>query len=91
MNEILDKRKASDVTRRLAVVLMAPDSIGRPLIAPPGMPADRLMMLREALIKASRRSGVQSGGAEEKLGNRAGDGAGTGSHREKSCCRSRPT
>ena len=52
VNEILDKRKASDVTRRLAVVLMAPDSIGRPLIAPPGMPADRLTMLREALIKA---------------------------------------
>jgi tripartite-type tricarboxylate transporter receptor subunit TctC len=33
-------------------VLMAPDSIGRPLIAPPGMAADRLTMLREAMIKA---------------------------------------
>ena len=51
VNEILDKRKAPDVTRRLAVVLMAPDSIGRPLIAPPGLPADRLAMLREAMIK----------------------------------------
>lgn len=51
VNEILDKRKAPDVTRRLAVVLMAPDAIGRPLIAPPGMPADRLAMLREAMIK----------------------------------------
>ena len=52
VNEILDKRKASDVTRRLAVVLMAPDSIGRPLIAPPGLPADRLAILREALMKS---------------------------------------
>jgi len=52
VNEILDKRKAPDVTRRLAVVLMAPDSIGRPLIAPPGLPADRLAILREALMKA---------------------------------------
>ena len=52
VNEILDKRKASDVTKRLAVVLMSPDSIGRPLIAPPGLPADRLAMLREALMKA---------------------------------------
>jgi tripartite-type tricarboxylate transporter receptor subunit TctC len=51
VSEILDKRKAPDVTRRLAVVLMAPDSIGRPLIAPPGLPADRLAMLREAMIK----------------------------------------
>jgi tripartite-type tricarboxylate transporter receptor subunit TctC len=31
---------------------MSPDSIGRPLIAPPGMPPDRLAMLREALLKA---------------------------------------
>ena len=52
VNEILDKRKASDVTRRLAVVLMSPDSIGRPLIAPPGVPADRVAMLRDALMKA---------------------------------------
>jgi tripartite-type tricarboxylate transporter receptor subunit TctC len=33
-------------------VLMSPDSIGRPLIAPPGMLPDRLAMLREALLKA---------------------------------------
>ncbi len=52
VNEILEMRKAPDVTRRLAVVLMAPDSIGRPLIAPPAMPADRLAVLREALLKA---------------------------------------
>ena len=52
VNEILDKRKAPEVTRRLAVVLMAPDTMGRPLIAPPGMPADRLAMLREAMIQA---------------------------------------
>jgi tripartite-type tricarboxylate transporter receptor subunit TctC len=51
VNEILEKRKAPDVTRRLAVVLMAPDSIGRPLIAPPGMPAERLALLREAFMK----------------------------------------
>ncbi len=52
VNEILDKRKAPDVTRRLAVVLMAPDSTGRPLIAPPGLPPERLTVLREALMKA---------------------------------------
>jgi tripartite-type tricarboxylate transporter receptor subunit TctC len=52
VHEILEKRKAAEVTRRLAVVLMAPDSIGRPLIAPPGLAADRLTALREALLKA---------------------------------------
>src|SRR4029078_1133452 len=34
VNEILDKRKAPDVTRRLAVVLMAPDLTARRLTAP---------------------------------------------------------
>jgi tripartite-type tricarboxylate transporter receptor subunit TctC len=80
VNEILDKRKASDVTRRLAVVLMAPDAIGRPLIAPPGLPPDRLTILREALMKAlgdpefkaesdcekSDRTAAGRGGTDEK-------------------------
>lgn len=52
VSEILDKRKAPEITRQLAVVLMAPDAIGRPLIAPPGMPSDRLAVLRDALMKA---------------------------------------
>jgi tripartite-type tricarboxylate transporter receptor subunit TctC len=52
VNEILEKRKAPEVTRRLATVLMSPDSIGRPLIAPPSMPADRIATLRTAFMKA---------------------------------------
>ena len=52
VNEILDKRKATDVTRRLATVLMAPDAIGRPLIAPPGMAPDRVATLRDGFMKA---------------------------------------
>ena len=50
--EIMERRKAPDVTRRLASVLMSPDLIGRPLIAPPGIPADRVTTLRDALVKA---------------------------------------
>ena len=52
VSEILDKRKATDVTRRLATVLMAPDAIGRPLIAPPGMATDRIATLRDGFVKA---------------------------------------
>jgi tripartite-type tricarboxylate transporter receptor subunit TctC len=52
VSEILEKRKAPDVTRRLATVLTAPDAIGRPLIAPPGMAADRVATLRDAFTKA---------------------------------------
>ncbi len=52
VNEILDKRKASEVTRRLATVLMAPDAIGRPLIAPPGLAPDHAATLRDGFMKA---------------------------------------
>jgi tripartite-type tricarboxylate transporter receptor subunit TctC len=51
VHEIMDRRKAPDVTRRLAAVLMSPDLIGRPVIAPPGVPAERLAILRDGLAK----------------------------------------
>ena len=50
--EVMQRRNVPDVTRRLAIVLMSPDLIGRPLIAPPGVPADRLSILRDGLMKA---------------------------------------
>jgi tripartite-type tricarboxylate transporter receptor subunit TctC len=52
VNEILDQRKTPEVTRRLATVLMAPDAIGRPLIAPPALPPEHAAILREGFLKA---------------------------------------
>lgn len=52
VHELLDKRQAPELIRRLAAVLMGPDAIGRPLIAPPGVPPDRLAILRDALMKS---------------------------------------
>jgi tripartite-type tricarboxylate transporter receptor subunit TctC len=52
VHEIMERRKAPDVTRRLATVLMSPDLIGRPLIAPPGAPGERVSILRDGLMKA---------------------------------------
>jgi tripartite-type tricarboxylate transporter receptor subunit TctC len=50
--ELMEKRKAPEVTRRLATVLLSPDHIGRPLLAPPGLPPDRVATLRDAFMKA---------------------------------------
>jgi tripartite-type tricarboxylate transporter receptor subunit TctC len=50
--ELMEKRKAPEVTRRLATVLLSPDHIGRPLLAPPGLPPDRVVTLRDAFMKA---------------------------------------
>ena len=52
LHELMDKRKAPDVTRRLATVLLSPDTIGRPLAATPGVPAERVKLLRNAFNKA---------------------------------------
>lgn len=50
--ELMEKRKASDAMRRLAMVLLSPDSIGRPLATTPGVSPDRVKILREAFSKA---------------------------------------
>jgi tripartite-type tricarboxylate transporter receptor subunit TctC len=52
LNELMDKRKASEGTRRLATVLLSPDYIGRPLATTPGVPSERVKILREAFNKA---------------------------------------
>jgi tripartite-type tricarboxylate transporter receptor subunit TctC len=52
LHELMDKRKAPDVTRRLATVLLSPDYIGRPLATTPGVPPERVKMLRDAFNKA---------------------------------------
>jgi len=56
--ELIDRHKISDVTRRLAKVLFAPDDLGRPLFAPPGVPADRVKALRGGFMKVMNDADV---------------------------------
>jgi hypothetical protein len=44
--ELMDKNKSNETYRRLAKILLIPDDMG-----PPGMPADRLKMLRAGFNK----------------------------------------
>jgi tripartite-type tricarboxylate transporter receptor subunit TctC len=50
--ELMDKYKTPEVGRRLAQVILSGDELGRPMVAPPGIPADRVKVLREAYNKA---------------------------------------
>ena len=50
--ELMDKYKTSEVGRRLARVVLAGDELGRPMVAPPGVPADRVKILRDAYAKS---------------------------------------
>ena len=50
--ELMDKYKTADVSRRVAQVILAGNEYGRPMVATPGVPSDRVKILREAYSKA---------------------------------------
>jgi tripartite-type tricarboxylate transporter receptor subunit TctC len=52
LNELMDKYKTPEPVRRLAKVVLAADEFGRPIVLPPGVPTDRVKILREAFNKA---------------------------------------
>ena len=49
--ELMEKYKAPDATKRLAKVLLSSGDLGRPFMGPPGMPAERIKIFREAFTK----------------------------------------
>ena len=58
LNELMDKKKTADISRNVARVMLVSATLGRPLIGSPGMPADRIKILREAYLKTFQESDV---------------------------------
>ena len=50
--EIFDKENTADESRRVADVILRGGDFGRPMLAGPGTPLDRVNMLREAYVKS---------------------------------------
>ena len=46
--ELMEQEKAGDAKKRLARVVLGPGAFGRPILATPGIPADRVKALRDA-------------------------------------------
>jgi tripartite-type tricarboxylate transporter receptor subunit TctC len=46
--ELMDQYKTPEISRRLATVMLASNIFGRPWLTPPGVPAERVRILREA-------------------------------------------
>lgn len=65
--ELMDKYKTADVSRRVAHVILAGNEYGRPMVAPPGVPADRVRILREAYAKALKDSQLVEEAKQSKL------------------------
>jgi tripartite-type tricarboxylate transporter receptor subunit TctC len=49
---LMNEYKTPETSRRLATVVLAGGDFGRPMVAPPGVPSDRIKILREAYMKA---------------------------------------
>jgi len=52
IHELMDKYKTPEAGRRLVSVVLAGQDLGRPIMAPPGVPAERVKILRDAFMKA---------------------------------------
>ena len=50
--ELMETHKTPEATKRVARVLLSSGDLGRPFMTAPGIPADRLKVLREAFTKA---------------------------------------
>jgi len=46
--ELMDQEKGTEAKRRLARVVLGPGAFGRPILATPGIPTDRVKILRDA-------------------------------------------
>jgi tripartite-type tricarboxylate transporter receptor subunit TctC len=52
LNELMDKRKTPPISRNVARLMLVSATLGRPMIATPGTPAERVKVLRDAYFKA---------------------------------------
>jgi tripartite-type tricarboxylate transporter receptor subunit TctC len=52
VQELIEQYKTPDTTKQLANLVLASGEFGRPIISTPGVPADRLKILRDAFSKA---------------------------------------
>jgi tripartite-type tricarboxylate transporter receptor subunit TctC len=56
--ELMDQFKSPEVTRRVTRTVLASGDFGRPMVVGPGVPPDRVKILREAYAKAMRDPGL---------------------------------
>lgn len=73
--ELMDKYKTNDAGRRLAKVVLAAGDFGRPIVAPPALPAERLKLLRDTFDKIHKDPAYLADAEKRKLEIDADSGA----------------
>ncbi len=52
--ELMERHKTPESGKRITTVLLSPGSFGRPIVGGPGIPADRVKLLRDGFLKAMK-------------------------------------
>jgi tripartite-type tricarboxylate transporter receptor subunit TctC len=65
--ELMDKKKTSNFSRSVARAMLVSATLGRPMIATPGTPPDRIKILRDAYLKAFKEPEVVEEAKKTKL------------------------
>jgi len=63
----MDEFKTPDLGRRVATVMLGSGELGRPIVTSPGLPADRVKILREAFMKSMADPALLGEAAKNKL------------------------
>ena len=72
--ELMNEHKTPEATRKLVTVILASGDLGRPFIAPPGVPAERVKILREAFAKTMQDAEFLEDVKKKKLAADPGGG-----------------
>lgn len=67
LNELMDKKKTSTLSRNVAHLMLVSVTLGRPMIATPGIPVDRVKILRDAYLKAFKEPEVIAEAKKSRL------------------------
>lgn len=65
--ELMDEYKTPEATRKLGALAMASGEFGRPIMATPGTPTDRVKILREAFTKSLKDPDLLAEAAKKRL------------------------
>src|SRR5918992_2361843 len=67
LNELMDKKKTPNLSRNVARLMLVSATLGRPMVATPGIPADRVKILRDAYLKVFKEPEVIAEAKKSRL------------------------
>jgi tripartite-type tricarboxylate transporter receptor subunit TctC len=67
LSELMDKKQTPGLSRSVARLMLVSATLGRPMIATPGIPTDRVKILREAYVKTFKEPEVIAEAKKSRL------------------------